>query len=115
MAVAIDRWVPQWATRALDAKVIPKNTPTPTNWLLKGSTKLGKSIPVAGVAFTAAGVWYDIDQGKDPTQAAVSGGSSLIAGAVTGAAIGGPVGAIAGAVVGVGVGIAVDETWSVFD
>lgn len=115
IAAAIDKWVPDRVKQLADAKVIPAKTPTPTNWLLKGSTKLGKNLPVVGTIATGFGVWYDVEQGKDPAQAVVSGGSSLVAGAVTGAAIGGPVGAVAGAVVGIGVGIAVDETWSLFD
>ncbi|MHA6800296.1 hypothetical protein [Bounagaea algeriensis] len=58
---------------------------------------------------------YDIENGKDPTQAVVSGGASLAGATLTGAAIGGPIGAGVGALVGIGVGLAVDETWNFFD
>lgn len=115
IAQGIDRVVPQRISSALDAKIIPHQVPKPTNWFLKGSTYVGKKIPYVGVAFTAAGVGYDISQGKDPTQAVVSGGSSLIAGTLAGAAVGGPVGALVGAGVGIIAGIAVDETWDFFD
>lgn len=115
IAVAIDKRVPHWAKVTLDAKIIPNKVPTPTNWLLKGSTKLGKTLPGVGLLFTGAGVYYDIDQGKDPTQAVVSGGASFVSGALVGAAIGGPVGAVGGAIIGIGVGIAVDEGWNLFD
>ncbi|MFR9730803.1 hypothetical protein ACL03H_16385 [Saccharopolyspora sp. MS10] len=115
IAASIDEHVPRWLSASLDQKVIPDRVPTPNNWLLKGSTKLGKSIPVAGVLFTGAGVYYDIDNGKDPTQAIASGGASLVSGAVAGAMIGGPVGAVGGAIIGIGVGILVDEGWNLLD
>ncbi|MEU6131117.1 hypothetical protein ABZ805_18255 [Saccharopolyspora sp. NPDC047091] len=115
IAASIEKHVPRWLSSSLDQKVIPERVPTPSNWLLKGSTKLGKSIPVAGVLFTGAGVYYDIDNGKDPTQAIASGGASLVSGAVAGAMIGGPVGAVGGAIIGIGVGILVDEGWNLLD
>lgn len=118
VAAWMDKRTPQWAKRGLNAKIIPHTAPAPTNWLLKGATKVGKTLPYTGLAFTAAGVGYDINQGKDPTQAAVSGGASFLAGAASGAAIGatfgGPVGVVGGAIIGIGVGIAVDEGWNFF-
>ncbi|GAA5117936.1 WXG100 family type VII secretion target [Haloechinothrix salitolerans] len=64
----------------------------------------------AGGAFAAAGVAYEISQGKDPVQATVSGaaafGTSVAAGAAVGSAIPVPVaGTVAGAIVGAGVGV----------
>ena len=119
IAAALDKHVPAWAKRTLDAKIIPSTAPTPTSTLLKGATKLGKTLPYTGLAFTVAGIGYDIHQGKDPTQAAVSGGASFLAGAASGAAIGaafgGPIGVVGGAIIGIGVGIAVDEGWNLFD
>lgn len=119
IASFIDKRVPYWAKTSLDAKIIPNSAPTPTNALLKGATKLGKTLPYTGLAFTAFGVGYDVSQGKDPTQAVVSGSASFVAGAASGAAIGaafgGPVGVVGGAIIGIGVGIAVDEGWNLFD
>src|SRR5699024_10105727 len=93
-----------------DTKLVPQGIKPPTPWL-KGATKFGKIVPGLGTAATTVGVGYDINQGKDPTQAVVSGVSSLASGAVTGFCIGGPYGAIAGGVVGIGVGFGVDEAW----
>lgn len=115
IAAALDKNTPYWAKQALDTKVIPNKVPTPTNWLLKGATKTGKSLPAVGLVFAGAGVYYDIDNGKDPAKAVTSGGASFVTGAVAGAAIGGPVGVVAGAVIGIGVGLAVDEGWSLFE
>lgn len=100
---------------AMDAKLIPKRVTPPTPWV-QGATKFGKIIPVAGLGLTGIGVGYDINQGKDPTQAVASSGSSLATGGVVGSAIGGPIGAVIGGVAGVGVGFAVDQNWdSVID
>lgn len=111
-ARVIDRFPPKVKAtiRRLDTKLVPKGVTAPTPWL-NGATKVGKIVPGVGLVLTGAGIGYDINQGKDPTQAVVSGGSSLVAGAVVGAAIGGPAGAIAGGLVGLGVGFAVDESW----
>ncbi|WP_243793160.1 hypothetical protein [Saccharopolyspora gloriosae] len=118
IAAAMDK-LPDRAKTFLDLKLAPAHTPTSTNALLRGSTKLAQKLPFIGLGFTAAGVGYDISQGKDATQAAVSGGASFVSGAVSGAAIGaafgGPVGVIGGAIIGIGVGIAVDEGWNLFD
>ncbi|TDD91994.1 hypothetical protein E1202_04495 [Saccharopolyspora karakumensis] len=118
IASALDK-LPDWAKYGLDAKIIPNGGATPTSPILKGATKLGRTLPYTGLLFTAAGVGYDIQQGKDPTQAVVSGGASFVAGAASGAAIGaafgGPIGVVGGAIIGIGVGIAVDEGWNLFD
>lgn len=92
----------------LDFKLLPKSVKAPSPFLV-GATKFGKIIPGIGFVATAAGVGYDISQGKDPTIAVASGTGSLVSGAVVGAAIGGPPGAIVGGIVGIGVGFAIDE------
>ncbi len=119
VAAWMDAKVPPWAKRGLDAKMIPHTAPTPVNPVLRGAVNVGKKLPYVGLAFTAAGVGSDINQGKDPTQAVVSGGASFVSGAVAGASIGaafgGPVGVVGGALVGIGVGIAVDSGWDLFD
>ncbi|TWF94143.1 hypothetical protein [Saccharopolyspora dendranthemae] len=111
-ARVIERFPPkvQVAIRALDVKLVPGGVKAPTPWL-GGATKFGKIIPGAGLVLTGIGVGYDINQGKDPTQAVSSAGASLVSGAAVGACIGGPVGAVVGGVVGVGVGFAVDQNW----
>ncbi len=111
-ARVIDRFPPktQVMIRALDTKLVPK-APKVGSPILKGAGKVGSKLPVVGLGITAAGVGYDMSQGKDPTQAAVSGGSSFVSGALVGAAVGGPVGVVVGGVVGIGVGFAVDEFW----
>lgn len=68
-----------------------------------------RRVPVIGAGITAIGIGTDIAQGKNPVQSAVSGVSSLAAGAAVGAMAGGPVGVVAGAVIGAGVGFVVDE------
>lgn len=111
-ARVIERFPPKVkvAIRALDVKLVPGRVKAPTPWL-GGATKFGKIIPGAGLVLTGIGVGYDINQGKDPTQAVSSAGASLVSGAAVGACIGGPVGAVVGGVVGVGVGFAVDQNW----
>ncbi|QGK71476.1 hypothetical protein GIY23_19925 [Allosaccharopolyspora coralli] len=110
---------PPWAKATLDAKIIPHSAPSPTTPILRGAVNVGKKLPYVGLLFTGAGVTYDIQQGKDPTQAVVSGGASFVGGAVAGASIGaafgGPVGVVGGALVGIGIGIAVDSGWELFD
>ncbi|MDV6012953.1 hypothetical protein [Haloechinothrix sp. LS1_15] len=67
----------------------------------------------------AGGVAYDISQGKNPAQAATSGGAGFAAsvgtGALIGTKVGGPVGLVAGTVAGAAVGAvtsgAVDYVW----
>ncbi|GAB2669166.1 hypothetical protein GCM10027271_31250 [Saccharopolyspora gloriosae] len=111
-ARVIDRFPPkiQAGIRVLDRKLVP-NPPKSGSPVLKGAGKIASKLPWIGLGITAGGVGYDIGQGKDPTQAVVSGGSSFVSGAVVGAAIGGPVGVVVGGVVGIGVGFVVDEIW----
>ncbi|MGH3620689.1 MAG: hypothetical protein ACRDQ5_02740, partial [Sciscionella sp.] len=73
------------------------------------ATRSGKSIGLkAGGVLAAAGIAYDISQGKPADQAIVSGvggfGASVATGAVFGS-FGGPIGIGFGAVVGAGVGV----------
>lgn len=105
-AQALDK-LPTWAKSSLSSSFgdfIPEGGAVAR----VGKSVLGK-VPVVGTAITAAGIGYDIAQGKDATKAVVSGVSSLAAGAAVGAAIGGPVGVVVGAAVGAGVGYVVDE------
>ncbi|WP_162561512.1 hypothetical protein [Salinispora mooreana] len=76
--------------------------------------RIGSKIPVIGIGITAAGIGYDVHQGKPVGKAVISGtGGALAAagtGALVGTAIGGPVGTVAGAVVGLGVGLVASST-----
>lgn len=75
------------------------------------ATKMGERLPLkAGGVLAAAGVAYEISQGKEPVQAAVGGaaafGASVGMGLAVGSAIPVPiVGSAAGAVVGAAVGV----------
>ncbi|MCA1190007.1 MULTISPECIES: hypothetical protein [unclassified Saccharopolyspora] len=111
-ARTIDRFPPkvQAVIRGMDAKLVPK-VPKAGSPVLRGAGKVASKLPWLGLGITSFGVGLDISNGKDPTQAVVSGGSSFVSGAVVGAAIGGPVGVVVGGLVGIGVGFAVDELW----
>ncbi len=71
--------------------------------------RIASKLPIIGLGVTAAGVGYDISQGKPAGKAIVSGvGGALAAagtGAVIGTAIGGPIGTVVGAGVGIAVGV----------
>jgi hypothetical protein len=73
--------------------------------------RVGSKIPVIGIGITAAGIGYDIHQGKPAGKAVISGvGGALAAagtGAVVGTMIGGPVGTVVGAGAGLVVGLVV--------
>jgi hypothetical protein len=73
--------------------------------------RVGSKLPIVGIAITAAGIGYDIHQGKPVGKAVVSGvGGALAAagtGALVGTAIGGPVGTVVGAGAGLVVGLVV--------
>ncbi|WP_199433561.1 hypothetical protein [Qaidamihabitans albus] len=62
---------------------------------------IGRALPVVGLGITAASIGYDVENGKPPGKAVMSGLAGFGASVAVGAAVGGPV----GAVVGVGVGI----------
>ena len=79
--------------------------------------RFGARIPVVGAGITAAGVGYDISQGKPVGKAVVSGAAgvagSFLAGMATGAAVGtalGPVGTVVGGVAG-GVIASIGAEW----
>lgn len=95
----------------LAGNLTPENISNP---ILRGSTRVLGKLPVVGLGITAAGVGYDINQGKDVTTSVASGAGGFVAGALATAAIasaGGPVGwAVAGgAVVSAGVGFVIEE------
>jgi hypothetical protein len=73
--------------------------------------RVGSKLPIVGLAITAAGIGYDIHQGKPVGKAVISGvGGALAAagtGALIGTAIGGPVGTVVGAGAGLVVGLVV--------
>lgn len=73
--------------------------------------RIGSKIPIVGLGITAAGIGYDIHQGKPVGKAVISGvGGALAAagtGAVVGTMIGGPVGTVVGAGAGLVVGLVV--------
>lgn len=71
------------------------------NPMLSRSVPVLRHVPVIGLGITAAGIGYDIHNGKPAGKAIVSGAAGFAASVAVGAAIGGPV----GAVVGVGVGL----------
>lgn len=71
--------------------------------------RIGSKLPIIGLGITAAGIGYDISQGKPAGKAIISGVGGALAAAGTGAAIGtaigGPVGTVVGAVGGLAVGV----------
>lgn len=71
--------------------------------------RIASKLPIIGLGITAAGIGYDISQGKPAGKAIISGvGGALAAagaGAAIGTAIGGPVGTVVGAVGGLAVGV----------
>lgn len=71
--------------------------------------RIGSKLPIIGLGITAAGIGYDVSQGKPAGKAIVSGvGGALAAagtGAVIGTAIGGPIGTAVGAGVGLVAGV----------
>ncbi len=73
--------------------------------------RVGAKLPIIGLAITAAGIGYDVHQGKPVGKAVISGvGGALAAagtGALIGTAIGGPVGTVVGAGAGLVVGLVV--------
>lgn len=84
--------------------------------LVSGGSKVLSKVPVVGLGVTAASVGMDINNGKEPGKAVVSGAAGFGAGmAAAGvvAAAGGPVGwgVGAGIAVGVGIGYGADYAW----
>ncbi len=69
--------------------------------------RISSKIPIIGLGITAAGIGYDISQGKPAGKAIISGGGGALAAAGTGALIGTAVGGPIGTAVGAGVGLAV--------
>ncbi|GAB3368392.1 hypothetical protein [Amycolatopsis echigonensis] len=71
--------------------------------------RVGSKIPVVGLGITAAGIGWDIHEGKPPAKAIISG----LAGAGAAALVAGPVGwgALAAVGVGIGAGALVDYGW----
>ena len=110
----VDR-LPTGVTNALQRTLsFGMNADDFANPLLRGSIKLGGKLPVVGGVISAAGVGYDLVEGKDPATSIASGAGSFVAGSLATAAIasaGGPVGwAVAGgALVSAGVGFAIEE------
>ncbi|MQA11084.1 MAG: hypothetical protein GEU98_21510 [Pseudonocardiaceae bacterium] len=84
--------------------------------LVSGGSKVLSKVPVVGLGVTAASVGMDINNGKEPGKAVVSGAAGFGAGmAAAGmvAAAGGPVGwgVGAGIAAGIGIGYAADYAW----
>ncbi|WP_127503820.1 WXG100 family type VII secretion target [Actinoplanes solisilvae] len=86
----------------------------------KAGARIAGKLPVVGLAITAAGIGYDIHQGKPAGKALISGVGGAAAAMATGAAIGTlipvpvvgtVVGAIGGLVIGVGVSGALDYAY----
>ena len=69
--------------------------------------RVGSKIPIIGLGITAAGVGYDISQGKPAGKAIISGVGGALAAAGTGAAVGTMIGGPVGTVVGAGAGLVV--------
>jgi hypothetical protein len=79
---------------------------------IRGQIIAGK-IPVVGSLITAAGIWYDISNGKPAGKAFLSGVASLGAGIVVGMAFGGPVAvaAVGGVLISAVAGVAADTVY----
>jgi hypothetical protein len=72
--------------------------------------RVGSKLPIIGVGITAAGIGYDIHQGKPVGKAVISGVGGLVAATIVGATIGSAIpvpvaGTLAGAVFGLGAGV----------
>ena len=71
--------------------------------------RIGSKLPIIGLGITAAGIGYDISQGKPAGKAVISGAGGALAavgaGAAIGTAIGGPAGTVVGSVGGLAVGV----------
>jgi hypothetical protein len=70
--------------------------------------RVAGKLPVVGLGITAAGIGYDLSQGKPVVKAVVSGVSGALVAAGIGAAIGGPPGALLGLVFGTAASGAID-------
>lgn len=85
---------------------------------LRGAARVGKGVPVLGVAATGYGVWADMEAGEGTGQAVVSnvGGAAIGMGAAigTGALIGSFIVPPAGTIVGAGVGAIVGAAAGIF-
>lgn len=76
--------------------------------------RIGSKIPILGLGITAAGIGYDIANGKPPGKAIISGGGGAVVAVIVGGVVGGPIGAaaaglLAGTFVGVGLDAAYDH------
>jgi len=74
---------------------------------------IGSKIPVIGLGISAAGIGYDISQGKPPGKTIISGVGGAAAGIAVGALASGPVGWVALGAVGAGVlvGVGLDYAY----
>jgi uncharacterized protein YukE len=86
----------------------------------KAGARVASKIPIIGLGITAAGIGYDIQQGKPAGKAVISGvggaGAAMLAGAAIGTMIPVPVlgtvaGAVGGLIIGVGVSGALDYAY----
>ena len=73
---------------------------------------IGSKIPVIGLGISAAGIGYDISQGKPPGKTIISGVGGAAAGIAVGALASGPVGWVALGAVGAGVLVGVGLDYS---
>lgn len=74
--------------------------------------RLASKIPVIGWGVTAAGVGYDIHEGKPPGKAVVSGVVGTAGGILAASMVGGPVGLAAGTGVVAGIMIGLGADWA---
>jgi len=73
--------------------------------------RLGSKIPIIGWGITAAGIGYDIHEGKPPGKAIFSGVVGTAGAIMAASMVGGPVGVAAGVAVVAGIGVGLGADW----
>lgn len=73
--------------------------------------RLGSKIPIIGWGITAAGIGYDIHEGKPPGKAIFSGVIGTAGAIMAASMVGGPVGVAAGVAVVAGIGVGLGADW----
>lgn len=74
--------------------------------------RLGSKIPIIGWAIAAAGIGYDIHEGKPPGKAIVSGVAGTAGAIMAASMVGGPVGVAAGVGVVAGIAVGLGADWA---
>lgn len=73
--------------------------------------RLGSKIPIIGWGITAVGIGYDLQEGKPPGKAIVSGVAGTAGAIMAASMVGGPIGVAAGAGVVAGIAVGLGADW----